>query len=40
MRSRGKGRYSAKLKVKEVRRWIGIFATSEEAARAFDRGAF
>ena len=40
VRSRGKGRYSAELKVKEVRRWLGIFATAEEAARAFDKAAF
>ena len=40
VRYRGKGRYSAELKVKEVRRWLGIFATAEEAARAFDKAAF
>ena len=40
VRFRGKGRYSAELKVKEERRWLGIFTTAEEAARAFDKAAF
>ena len=40
VRFRGKGRYSAELKVKEERRWLGIFTTPEEAARAFDKAAF
>ena len=40
VRYRGKGRYSAELKVKEERRWLGIFTTAEEAARAFDKAAF
>ena len=40
VRYHAKGRYSAELKVKEVRRWLGVFATAEEAARAFDRAAF
>ena len=37
---RGKGRYSAELKVMEVRRWLGIFSSAKEAACAFDRAAF
>ena len=40
VRYRGKGRYSAELKVKEKRRWLGIFSSAEEAARTFDRAAF
>ena len=40
VRYRGKGRYSAELKVMEVRRWLGIFSSAKEAACAFDRAAF
>ena len=40
VRYRGDGRYSAELKVKDVRRWLGIYSSAEEAAHAFDRAAF
>ena len=39
VRCRGEGRYSAELKVGNVRRWLGTFPTAEEAARAFDKAA-
>ena len=39
VRCRREGRYSAELKVGNVRRWLGTFSTAEEAAQAFDKAA-
>ena len=40
VRYRGKGHYSAELKVSEVRRWLGIISSATKATCAFDRAAF
>ena len=39
VRCRREGRYSAELKVGNVRRWLITFPTAEEVARAFDEAA-
>ena len=39
VRCRRVGRYSAEIKVGNVRRWLGTFSTAEEAALAFDKAA-
>ena len=39
VRCRREGRFSAEIKVGNVRRWLGTFSTAEEAARAFDKAA-